>query len=284
MSKSNKSYITSWSDYKLDPRFLIILFLGLFIISGQTYLNFEQGLENVIVAIATTVITEMILGRIILKKWVKPISALITGMGLSLLISSTLLWPYFLAGFLSIGMKYTFKYKGGHIFNPNNLAVVLIITFFPLFATITPKQWSNGYIMMSIIIALGLIVVVVAKRAEVAITFILFFLIIGYFRHLFFDIPLLAAIGPIMGASTQLFIFFMITDPKTTPVTRTGKILFALTITIIDGILRVNRIPHAPFYALFLTSIIFMIPYRYFVSKLNQKEGENYEGSKYKWI
>ncbi|WP_077702812.1 RnfABCDGE type electron transport complex subunit D [Virgibacillus dokdonensis] len=266
--------VIDWGDYKIDPRYCIILFLGAFIIAGQTYLNFQQGIPQVIASIVTTVTTEIILGKLILKKWIYPLSPLITGMGLSLLLSSNLIWPYILAGFLSIVFKYVLRFKGSHIFNPNNIAVVFMITLLPSYVLISPKQWSNGYLMMFIILILGIIVVIIAKRLAITLTFIISFMIIGILRHFIFGAPLLVALGPIMGASMQLFFFFMVTDPKTTPNSRKDQIYFGIVVAILDGVLRLYRIPFAPFYALFLTSIVFMIPYRYLINRRVLKEGE----------
>ncbi len=50
----------------------------------------------------------------------------------------------------------------------------------------------------------------------------------------------------------QLFIFFMITDPKTTVMTRRGQILVAFLIAAMECVLRLFQNVHAPYYALFI--------------------------------
>ncbi|CAG9623398.1 RnfABCDGE type electron transport complex subunit D [Sutcliffiella rhizosphaerae] len=265
---STDNAITQWKDYKFDPRYLIIIFLFSFVVAGQTYLNFLQGFEAIIASVLTTTITEMILSRIFLKKTIFPLSAFITGLGISLLIASNYIWPYIVTGIIAIGLKYLLRYKGAHVFNPNNIAVVLMITILPSFVVVSPKQWTNGFLMMTIIICLGFLLVKFAKRIEVCLSFIITFLVFAFIRHIVYGAPLFAALGPLLGASTQLFIFFMITDPKTSPKTTKGKIAYGITIATIDAILRINRIPFAPFYALFITCIVFTLPYRYFTNKI----------------
>jgi Na+-translocating ferredoxin:NAD+ oxidoreductase RnfD subunit len=49
----------------------------------------------------------------------------------------------------------------------------------------------------------------------------------------------------------QLFIFFMITDPKTTVRSRTGQCLVAVAIAVVEFALRLNSSIYAPLYALF---------------------------------
>ena len=50
----------------------------------------------------------------------------------------------------------------------------------------------------------------------------------------------------------QLFVFFMITDPKTTVRTKWGQCVVAFLVAVAEMILRLNRVVHAPYYALFL--------------------------------
>lgn len=50
----------------------------------------------------------------------------------------------------------------------------------------------------------------------------------------------------------QLFVFFMITDPKTTVRTKWGQCAVAFAVALAEAILRLDRVVHAPYYALFL--------------------------------
>lgn len=260
------SLITSWKDYKYDPRYFLLLFLTSFFTAGQFYLGFFQTWNALFVSVFCTVFTELFLTRIIYKKWVFPLSAVITGTGISLLLSSHVLWAYALTSILSILLKFFIKFKGGHIFNPNNLALVLMLYFLPNYAVSTPKQWSNGISIMIIILVLGLFVSYIANRLDTVLAFLGSFVVFGVCRHLIFGAPLLAALGPLMGASLQLFSFYMITDPKTTPSTRKERIIFSILVALIDAIFRIKRIPNPQFYALFIVCFL-NIPYRLWKSK-----------------
>ncbi|MGA5691461.1 RnfABCDGE type electron transport complex subunit D [Cytobacillus pseudoceanisediminis] len=264
--------ITSWSDYKVDPRYFLLLFLASFFTAGQVYLGFFQTWDALIISVATTVLTELILTRIIYKEWKISLSPFITGIGVSLLLSSHVLWAYALTAFLSILLKFIIRYKGGHVFNPNNLAMVLMLFLLPDFAVSTPKQWTNGIAIMLLILCLGLFVTYLANRLDTVLTFLGGFFFFGLMRHFFFGAPLLAAIGPSMGASLQLFAFYMITDPKTTPGSRKARIVFALLVAAVDAVFRINRIPNPQFYALFLVCLFFILPYRYFTKPKNEQK------------
>ena len=50
----------------------------------------------------------------------------------------------------------------------------------------------------------------------------------------------------------QLFIFFMITDPKTTVRTKRGQCIVVFLVAVAEMILRLSQVVYAPFYALFI--------------------------------
>jgi Na+-translocating ferredoxin:NAD+ oxidoreductase RnfD subunit len=50
----------------------------------------------------------------------------------------------------------------------------------------------------------------------------------------------------------QLFIFFMITDPKTTVRSKLGQCIVVVMVALLETVLRLNEIVYAPYYALFV--------------------------------
>jgi Na+-translocating ferredoxin:NAD+ oxidoreductase RnfD subunit len=72
--------------------------------------------------------------------------------------------------------------------------------------------------------------------------------------------PLAAELAPITGPMYQLFIFFMITDPKTTVSSKKGQIAVAFCTALVEAIFRLFQNVDAPFYALFYVGpIAFLI-------------------------
>lgn len=256
---------------KIDPRYFVLIFLSSFVITGQLYLGFFQKWDAVFASVATTVLTELLIVRLLRKQWRFPLSAFITGLGISLLLSSHLLWPYMLTAFLAISIKFMVRVNGKHIFNPNNVAVVFMLFFLPQFAVSTPKQWSNGFGIMAVILLLGFVTVYFAKRLDVVLSYLAGFAIFAYLRHLLFGMPILLAFGPLLGAAFQLFTFFMITDPRTTPPTWKKRVLYGVAIALVDAIFRVNKIPNSQFYALFLVTLVMNLPYSKVFSVLKIK-------------
>jgi Na+-translocating ferredoxin:NAD+ oxidoreductase RnfD subunit len=64
-------------------------------------------------------------------------------------------------------------------------------------------------------------------------------------------IPWLATVAPITGPMYQLFIFFMITDPKTTVRSRGGQCVVVVLVAFVEMLMRLAEVVYAPFYALF---------------------------------
>ncbi|CAM4489961.1 RnfABCDGE type electron transport complex subunit D [Paenibacillus tarimensis] len=247
---------------RIDPRYYVLLFLTSFVAAGQLFLGFFQQWDTMITAVTAAVAAELVLTRMLRGRWIVPLSALITGLGVSLLLSSHLLWPYALASVLSIGIKHTVRIGGKHLFNPNNVAMCFMLWFLPQYAVSTPKQWTNGYEIMAFILLLGAVAAYSAGRLDTVLAFISGFALFAAVRSFLFGAPLFFAFGPMLGASFQLFCFFMITDPQTTPPTRRARVLFAFGIAAVDAALRVMEVTNSPFYSAFLIALFVGLPYR----------------------
>ena len=50
----------------------------------------------------------------------------------------------------------------------------------------------------------------------------------------------------------QLFIFFMVTDPKVAVRPKWGQVVVVIAVAFVEMLLRLNEVIYAPFYALFL--------------------------------
>jgi hypothetical protein len=64
--------------------------------------------------------------------------------------------------------------------------------------------------------------------------------------------PFLSEVAPVTGPIYQLFIFFMITDPKTTVRSFGGQCLVAFLVAVVEAVFRLLEFVHAPYYALFV--------------------------------
>ena len=91
---------------------------------------------------------------------------------------------------------------------------------------------------MAIIWTLGSIIVWRAGRLHISATYVASFLFFSFIRSAITGNPWLAVAAPITGPMYQLFIFFMITDPRTTVGTMRGRILVAALVAVVEAAIR----------------------------------------------
>ncbi len=245
-----KSFLSRYS-----PPILISLIL----LAGQLSFGMLLSYKALLLSVGTCMITEMVLAKLILGKWKNLSSAYISGISVSILIRSTMFWPYAVTGMLSIISKYVLRYKGKHIWNPSNFGVSWMLFTAPFSVAVLSIQWGNNMLPMLIIWLLGLVIVYRAKRYNITITYVISFVFFAFLRSYLTGDSFLAEVAPITGPMYQLFIFFMITDPVTTVRSSKGQVLVAFLIAFVEFILRMNQFIYAPFYALFLVGPVAMV-------------------------
>lgn len=218
---------------------------------------------QLITAIAASFFTELLLHRLILGKWRDLSSAYITGISVGILIRSPYLWPFALGSMISIASKYVLRYKGHHIWNPSNFGVVTMLLLAPQSVAVLSIQWGNNMWTMLIIWVAGAITIYQLQRFHICITYVISFLVFALLRSWITGDPYMAEISPITGPMYQLFIFFMITDPKTTVSSKRGQYLVIVLVAFVEMVLRLYEAVYAPFYALFIVGPIAMVVERW---------------------
>jgi len=203
-------------------------------------------------AIVTSMVLELVLGKLFYGKWRNLASAYISGISVGILIRSTVLWPYIVTAALSIMSKYLLKYKGRHIWNPSNFGISWMLFTAAYSVAGLSVQWGNNMYPLLVIWGLGLVIVWRAKRVRITLTYVFSFIFFAYIRSLISGDNFFAELAPLTGPMYQLFIFFMITDPATTLKNKKGQVLTAFLIALLEFVLRLNSFIYAPFYALFL--------------------------------
>lgn len=228
------------------------VFITLILLAGQLWFGMLDSYWNVVAAVLTAIVTEIVLARLILGTWKNLASAYITGISVGILIRSNVMWPYIITAVVSIMSKYVLRYKGRHLWNPSNFGVSWMLFFATSSVAGLSIQWGNDPVPLITIWLLGLIIVYRAKRLHVTLTYIISFAFFAYLRSLITGDGFLAEAAPITGSMYQLFIFFMITDPPTSVSSRKGQILVAFLVALVEFVLRLRGFIYAPFYALFL--------------------------------
>lgn len=111
-------------------------------------------------------------------------------------------------------------------------------------------QWGNTFWPMMVVWVVGCLITWRVDRIHITGVYVASFVFFALLRGFITGHGFLAEVAPITGPMYQLFIFFMITDPKTTVRTKKGQCLVAFLIAIAEMILRLAQNIHAPYYAL----------------------------------
>ena len=235
---------------RLDNRFLPPLLITSILLTAHLSFGILEGWERTGLAIVTAFATEMALGRITYGKWPYAASAYITGISVGILLRSPFLWPYALCAFISIASKYVLRFRGRHLWNPSNLGVSLVLFLAPDTVSLLSVQWGNVVAPMVVIWLLGSVIVWRVGRFYLSATYVASFLLFSFVRAAVTGVPWVAAVAPITGPMYQLFIFFMVTDPKVTVRPMWAQCLVVFIVAFVELILRLNEVVYAPFYAL----------------------------------
>src|SRR5207253_11211172 len=113
-------------------------------------------------------------------------------------------------------------------------------------------QWGNYLLPMLVIWALGSVIIWRLHRFHITGIYVTSFIAFAFLRSWMTGSPLQAEIAPITGPMYQLFIFFMITDPKTTVRSKLGRCIVVIMVAMVETVLRLNEVVYAPYYALFI--------------------------------
>lgn len=242
-----------WNRWlNVDSRFIPPLFITLILLVGHLSFGILESYWQTLLAIGTSIVAELILGRIFYKRWPNLASAYISGISVGILLRSPDYWPYALCALITITSKYVLRVKGRHIWNPSNFGVSVMLFLASGVAAGLSIQWGNNLWAMLVIWTLGAAIIARHRRFHICAVYVVSFIAFAFLRAWILHDPWQSEISPITGPLYQLFIFFMITDPKTTVRSKMGQAVVAFCIALVEFFLRLDQSIYAPLYALFL--------------------------------
>ncbi len=155
--------------------------------------------------------------------------------------------------------KYVLRIKGRHLWNPSNFGISLLLFLAPETVASLSIQWGNYLWPMLVIWVLGSVIIWRLHRFHITFTYVVAFIAFAFLRSWVTGSPWQSEVAPITGPMYQLFIFFMITDPKTTVRSKTGQCIVVFLIALLEMVMRLHQIVYAPFYALFIVGPLAML-------------------------
>ena len=231
---------------------------------GQVKLRFQVSVPQILAAILTCALIEVAVTFRRQRSFVWPASAMLTGSGVALILrvpgtppgdhwSTHAWWVFAGVAAFSLSTKYLIRSRGSHVFNPSNIGLVIVFIVFGS-TRVEPLDfwWAPLNAAMiaayAVIITGGLLITARLRLIGAAITF---------WVTLAAGTGVLAASGHCMVArwafapvcgfdywrvivtspEVLIFLFFMITDPKTVPAGRTGRIAFGFLVAVASTLL-----------------------------------------------
>jgi hypothetical protein len=257
---------------RIDPRWFSSSLLTLILVIGQwRFQILGDSYVPWMLALGTALAAEIVLYRLHSGGFPNLLSAYISGNSVAILLkpSGDLLWPFVVCSLLAISSKYVLRYRGRHLWNPTNFSVCVLLVVAAGQVSMLSHQWGNDPAMVAVIWAVGLLTVWRARVLHITLTYLAAFALLAWARTFVNHQPLGAELGPVTGPMYQLFMFFMVTDPRTIVSGRMKQIGVVIVVALVECAIRLlcdfeilhdgNPLRLAPpMFALFIVGPIFL--------------------------
>jgi Na+-transporting NADH:ubiquinone oxidoreductase subunit NqrB len=263
-----------------DIRDYQISFLGLFLVVGIGTRDWTLRPELIGVLIATSLVSQWIFSWVTGKEQVANLrSALITSLGLSLLLRADHWMTMVIAAASAIASKFLFKFGDKHFFNPANFGIIsaLILTSD---AWVSPGQWGEEWWYALLFAGTGGMILQRVGRWDTTAAFLGSYSLLEAIRNLWLGWTWDVYWHRLMSGSLLLFALFMITDPRSIPNSRIGRVVWAFCIAGLTFILRnYFFVSTAVFWALFvLAPLTILLDVLWLATRFSWQEGDQGTG------
>ncbi len=247
-----------------DPRLHLAAVIISLQVIGQVGFDFELSIAQILLAIGTAAVLEVAIAmrREHVIMW--PASAMLTGNGVAFVLrvpgtvhgdwwSLRGWWIYVGTAAVSLLSKHVIRWRGEHIFNPSNIGLVLCFLLLGRTRAAPLDFWwgpMSAWLVaaLAVIVAGGFLILRRLKLLRVAIGFWASFAVaIGVLALAGHTMTARWHLGPISGfhlwwvlvtsPEVLVFLFFMITDPKTAPRSPTGRLVYAVSLGLLAGVM-----------------------------------------------
>lgn len=218
----------------VDPRHYQIAVLGCLLAYGIWGLDFEVRAAAVAAIVPTALLTQWLWGRRVGLPSFDPRSPLISSLSLCLLLRTDQWLLAAVATVIAISSKFLIRSRGKHVFNPTNFGLVVSMLLFDG-VWISPGQWGTVAWLAFLLAGAGMWVTFRAERLDVTWAFLGFWSAGLFGRAWWLGDPWAIPWHQVQSGALLVFAFFMISDPKTTPDSRAGRVTYALLVAWLAG-------------------------------------------------
>jgi hypothetical protein len=247
-----------------DPRLHLAATITSLQVLGQVAFDFRLSIAQILVSLATCAVLEIGITMRQQHVLMWPASALLTGNGVAFILrvpgtehgdwwSLRGWWIFAGTAAVSLLSKYVIKWRGNHVFNPSNFGLVLCFLILgrtraePLDFWWGPMSWWMA-LALAIILIGGFVILSRLHLLRIALVFWAAFAVgIGGLAASGHEMIARWHLGPVTGShfwwvlvtspEVMVFLFFMITDPKTAPRDPRARIAYALTLGLLAPLL-----------------------------------------------
>lgn len=248
---------------KIDGRWflggshLTLLFISI------TFFNLQRSAFQIISAYLTAAVIEFAFYRLTDKNKNRStgdvlFSSATIAAGLLILVKSTYSWFYIPMSAVAIGSKYILKRADdAHMFNPTNFAIVAMFAFIPRqYFELRGDEFNISFYPMLHVCIFGCLAVYFGKTWRVTLSYFLSIITISLIISDLYDESFVYLLGPEIGAIGLIFMFLMITDPKTCPREPRYQVLFGISVGSLLYVLRWFEFYYAHYLSLFIILLI----------------------------
>ena len=240
-AKEKNVLVRAWErSSSFDQRYLVSFLITLVLTAAQLRYHLFGGYERLAISLTVCVATEAALSWFDRGKVVNLLSAYISGISLTLLTKPQggALWPFVIGGFLAIASKYVLRYRDNHLWNPTNFAICALLLLAPSRVSVLSHQFGNDIFTNMVIWGFGLIIAARVGVMHITLTYVASFLVLNSLRAALMGQQIMPELAPITGPMYQLFLFFMITDPRTVVKGKQRQIIVAILIAVAETTIR----------------------------------------------
>ncbi|NOQ12905.1 MAG: hypothetical protein GQ583_00285 [Methyloprofundus sp.] len=154
----------------IDPRYYQIAILGTGLLYGEWFLDFSLKPLSVMSILMCAQITQYFFSKVYRLAEFDPKSALISSLSLCLLLRTDSLLLAACAAILAISSKFIIRWRGKHIFNPTNFALVVMLLTSSVW--VSPGQWGATLFFLFASASLALLVLTRSNSMDITLAFI----------------------------------------------------------------------------------------------------------------
>lgn len=231
-----------------DPRWAQILVLSGLMAWGSLALEFGFTWQRAVVTVGAALLTQAF-GNAWRNQGFEARSALISSLSLILLLRTSDIVLCVLAAAIAVGSKFVVRFRGRHVFNPTNIALVALLLVTDA-AWVSSGQWGSEELAVATILAAAFWVLP-RVHGDVTIAFLVTWFALLFGRSFWLGDPLAIPLHQVSSGTLFVFAAFMLSDPRTIPNARAGRIVFAGVVALCGYIGRfVFYEPNALLYSL----------------------------------